>query len=260
MKVTQLCPTLWDPMPKNIGMGSLSLLQQIFLTQESNRGLLHFRQILKSTNTNNVLLCWFILQQFLLGKCSEVFIMFLLLWSAHLHVLWWPIWATLLTLSLPAPTTLPLMYSCSWIAIMILLLAKILAFSAHQSWMKNIEMEFRENRKVNLILSLRRGEHCRHMPQELCPAPFHGIFQARVLEWVAMSFSRGSSWPRDRTWVFSIVGRHFTIWATKTPHGSLIQLSSGAQSCPTLCDPENCSTPGLPVQHQLLESTQTHIH
>ena len=42
----------------------------------------------------------------------------------------------------------------------------------------------------------------------------HGIFQARVLEWVAIFFSRGSSWPRDRTWVSCIAGRHFTIWAT----------------------------------------------
>ena len=32
-----------------------------------------------------------------------------------------------------------------------------------------------------------------------------------------------------------------------------------AQSCPTLCDPMGCSTPGLPVHHQLLESTQTHV-
>ena len=40
---------------------------------------------------------------------------------------------------------------------------------------------------------------------------YHGIFQARVLEWVAISFSRGSSEPRDQTWVFRIVGRHFTI-------------------------------------------------
>ena len=32
------------------------------------------------------------------------------------------------------------------------------------------------------------------------------------------------------------------------------------QSCPTLCDPMNCSTPGLPVHHQLPESTQTHVH
>ena len=37
----------------------------------------------------------------------------------------------------------------------------------------------------------------------------HGIFQARVLEWVAISFSRGSSQPRDRTWVSCIVGRCF---------------------------------------------------
>ena len=43
----------------------------------------------------------------------------------------------------------------------------------------------------------------------------HGIFQARVLEWVATSFSRGSSQPRDRTWVSRIVGRYFTIWATR---------------------------------------------
>ena len=40
----------------------------------------------------------------------------------------------------------------------------------------------------------------------------------------------------------------------------LIQFSSVAQSCPTLCDPMNCSTPDLPVHHQLLEFTQTHVH
>ena len=40
----------------------------------------------------------------------------------------------------------------------------------------------------------------------------------------------------------------------------LPQFSSAAQSCPTLCDPMDCSTPGLPVHHQLLEFTQTHIH
>ena len=39
-----------------------------------------------------------------------------------------------------------------------------------------------------------------------------------------------------------------------------VQFSSVAQSCPTLCDPMNCSTPGLPVHHQLPEFTQTHSH
>ena len=39
-----------------------------------------------------------------------------------------------------------------------------------------------------------------------------------------------------------------------------VQFSSVTQSCPTLCDPMNHSTSGLPVHHQLLESTQTHVH
>ena len=43
----------------------------------------------------------------------------------------------------------------------------------------------------------------------------HGIFQARVLEWVAISFSWGSSRPRDWTQVSRTAGRHFTVWATR---------------------------------------------
>ena len=44
-----------------------------------------------------------------------------------------------------------------------------------------------------------------------------------------------------------------TLWPS-------VQFSSVAQSCPTLCDPMNCSMPGLPVHHQLPEFTQTHVH
>ena len=43
-------------------------------------------------------------------------------------------------------------------------------------------------------------------------------------------------------------------------HFSSVQFSSVAQSCLTFCDPMDCSTPGLPVHHQLPESTQTHVH
>ena len=43
----------------------------------------------------------------------------------------------------------------------------------------------------------------------------HGILQARILEWVATSFSRGSSWPRDRTQVSCAAGRFVTNWATR---------------------------------------------
>ena len=46
-------------------------------------------------------------------------------------------------------------------------------------------------------------------------SPVHGILRARVLEWVAILFSRGSSWPRDWTQVSCIIGRFFTIWATR---------------------------------------------
>ena len=89
----------------------------------------------------------------------------------------------------------------------------------------------------------------------------HGILQARILEWVAMPFFRGSSRPRDWTQVSWIAGRFFTIWASRKPiHMPSVQFSSVTQSCLTLFDPTDCSTPGFPVHHQLPEFTQTHVH
>ena len=49
----------------------------------------------------------------------------------------------------------------------------------------------------------------------LCDPSVYGVFQARVLEWGTISFSRRSSRPRDWTQVSCIAGRHFTIWATR---------------------------------------------
>ena len=48
--------------------------------------------------------------------------------------------------------------------------------------------------------------------------------------------------------------------ATICPPCVSVQFSSVAQLCPTLCDPMNSSTPGLPLHHQLPEFTQTHVH
>ena len=49
-----------------------------------------------------------------------------------------------------------------------------------------------------------------------CPcSSVHNVSQARILEWVAVSFSRASSQPRDRTWVSCLVGGFFTDWATR---------------------------------------------
>ena len=50
----------------------------------------------------------------------------------------------------------------------------------------------------------------------------HGILQARILEWVAILFSRGSLWPRDRTW-----SRFFTVWAAREAPSFL----NGKQTC-----------------------------
>ena len=74
-------------------------------------------------------------------------------------------------------------------------------------------------------VSITRSESVSHSvtsdslwPHELYSPPgssVHGIFQARILEWVAIPFSRGSSQPRDRTQVSHIAGRFFTVWATR---------------------------------------------
>ena len=55
----------------------------------------------------------------------------------------------------------------------------------------------------------------------------HKIFQARVLEWVAISFSRGSSWPWDQTQVSLMEGRCFTIWATRESKQKQKRLREG---------------------------------
>ena len=58
-----------------------------------------------------------------------------------------------------------------------------------------------------LIHTFLESESCSVMSDSLRP---HGILQARILEWVAFPFSRGSSQPRDKTWVSFITGRFFT--------------------------------------------------
>ena len=62
------------------------------------------------------------------------------------------------------------------------------------------------------------SDSCDPMDCSLLGSSVRGIFQARVLEWIAISFSRGSSRPRNRTRVSRIAGRRFTIWATREAH------------------------------------------
>ena len=104
--------------PKNTGVGSLSLLQRIFLTQESNWGLLH----------------------------------------------------------------------CRWIL---------------------YQLSYRV--KVKVLVAQSCPTLCEPMDCSLPGCSIQGIFQARILEWVAISFSRGSPRPRDHTRVACIAGRFFTM-------------------------------------------------
>ena len=89
----------------------------------------------------------------------------------------------------------------------------------------------------------------------------HGILQARILEWAANLFSRGSSQPRDWTWslpycrqIVYCLSQQASWILSKELHksGGLCSLYTAAaakslQSCPTLCDPIDGSPPGSPV-------------
>ena len=60
----------------------------------------------------------------------------------------------------------------------------------------------------------------------------HGIFQARIPEWVTISFSRGSSRPRNQTQVSRIGGRHFNLWATRDSESITTIKASGGDGIP----------------------------
>ena len=61
---------------------------------------------------------------------------------------------------------------------------------------------------------------CKPLDCSLPGSSVHGILQARILEWVAIPFSRGSSQPGARTSVSCIAGGFFTVWATREAHAS----------------------------------------
>ena len=85
------------------------------------------------------------------------------------------------------------------------------------------------------------------------PGPYvHGIFQARTPEWAAISFSRGSSLPRDWTQVSSIAGRLFTLWTTREAkaHSVFSTWNTNSQRKVTEIEGwslrENCMSFGFP--------------
>ena len=95
-------------------------------------------------------------------------------------------------------------------------------------------------------------------------APLGSMRFSRQEYWSGLSFPSPGGLPDPGIKLASLVsstlaGRFFTTELSGKPK-YLIQFSSVPQSCPTLCDPMNRSTPGLPIHHQLPEFTQTHVH
>ena len=68
-----------------------------------------------------------------------------------------------------------------------------------------------------------------------------------------------AAWQLTSKW-YSVFPEKTVALKRINPFGITLQFSSVTQSCLTLCDPMDCSTPGLPVHHQLPEFTQTHVH
>ena len=86
---------------------------------------------------------------------------------------------------------------------------------------------------------------CDPMGCSLPGSSVHGIFQAIVLEWIVISFSKGSSRPRDRTRVSHIVDRHLTVWATREASGFPYFLQFKSEFCNKESWSEPQSAPGL---------------
>ena len=113
---------------------------------------------------------------------------------------------------------------------------------------------------VLCVLSL---NHVSLQPHGLCPSGSsgHGIFQARILEWVAICSSGRSSWPKHRTWVSCTAGVFFT---SESPEKPMICYMLSHFSHVQFCDPMDYSLPGSSVyrifQARILEWIAICIH
>ena len=144
--------------PKNTEVGSLSLLQGIFLTQESSQGLLHCRRILYQLSSQGSPLLSGTRLKFL-KAVSSIFIFFKSFLKAQLF------------------------------------------FFPQRLWIFLFEPKS--------FLKVKFTQSC---PTLCDPMDYtvHGILHTKILEWVALPFSRGSSQPRDQTQVSCIAGRFLT--------------------------------------------------
>ena len=183
--VTQLCPTLfslmdcsppgssfsWDSPGKNTRVSSPSFLQGIFPVQGWNLSLLHCRQILYHLSHQGSLRSLFAISL----SCTWC----LIIYYTHFHL-------CIISLSphVHGTTLFCLCRTSSGLAL------------PNSAWM---EMEF-HNKAPSICPITAWSESCSVVSSSLRPHGIvHGILQARILEWVAVPFSRGSSQSRDQT-------------------------------------------------------------
>ena len=118
----------------------------------------------------------------------------------------------------------------------------------HSFWLSifpsNIKLK-----KVKIEVAQSCPTLCDPMDCSLPGSSLHGILQARVLEWVDISFSRGSSWSKDQTQVSHIPGRRFNLWATREAGTSTLPSSDslGLHTYHSLC--HGCSFTRLFLYH-----------
>ena len=84
---------------------------------------------------------------------------------------------------------------------------------------KDVQDLYPDSYKIPLSVYVLVAQSCLTLCDPMdCSQPsssIHGVLQARILKWVTILFSRGFSWPRDRTQVSCIAGRFLTVWAAR---------------------------------------------
>ena len=125
------------------------------------------------------------------------------------------------------------------------------------AYLWNMDMDIRTH-DIEVVKSSREGQTRKVIEFKIGVCLLiSGVFHTVIANDQLFSLSFGL----DSTWCLALYGGCWWLLSIYSPLLLFsVQFSSVAQSCPTLCDPMNHSTSGLPVHHQLLEFTQIHVH
>ena len=119
-----------------------------------------------------------------------------------------------------------------------------------------------ENYQESVSVTQSNPTFCSPMDCSLPGSSVQRILQARILEWAAIPFSRESSQPKDWTWISSIAGRFFTVWATREAIWELPKCDVDTQSEKILLEkmtPIDLLKAGMPQTFNLLKKKKRAI-